>query len=164
VGPCGARRPVTLVSMDPALEPVEPLRERLPGYMAVFGMGAAAATLVGVVVWLATRAALAEAVGYSLIGLGTLLLLIGGARGGGYTNLGIGAVEALVGGRNRMDDDYVSDEELRRGRVYRKRDPMARLRRGLRPPANPTAFWQVVAGLAYAAAGAALTLLSARPG
>ena len=88
-----------------------------------------------------------DALGYAFIALGTLLLLIGGARGGGYSNLGVGAVEALMGGRNRAHDDYESDEELRRGKVMKKRDPMARLRRGLRPQANPTAFWQVIGRL-----------------
>ena len=70
------------------------------------------------------------AIGYATIGIGTLLLLVGGARGGGYTNLGLGAVEAVVGGRNRTDDDYEEDEELRRGAVMKRRDPMERLRKG----------------------------------
>lgn len=146
--------------MEANPSPVEPLRERMPGYLLAFGIGAGFAGLVGLIAWLATSAGLTTCLGYAFIGLGTLLLLVGGARGGGYTNLGIGAVEALVGGRNRTDDDYVSDEELRRGAVMKKRDPMERLRRGLRPAANPTAFWQVIAGLAYAGIGVALTLLA----
>ena len=53
----------------------------------------------------------------------------------------------------------MSDEELRRGEVMKKRDPMARLRRGLRPQANPTAFWQVIAGFVYIGIGVGLSLL-----
>jgi hypothetical protein len=143
---------------------VEPLSERMTGYLVAFGIGVGAAALVGVIVWLATSVRLADALGYSFIALGTLMLLVGGARGGGYSNLGIGSVEALIGGRNRSQDDYVSDEELRRGGVMRKRDPMARLRQGLRPQANPTAFWQVIAGFAYIGIGVLLTVVLAGPG
>lgn len=137
----------------------ESLRERLRGYLAVFAMGMGACVAIGVIVWLATAVGFAESVGYTFLGLGTLLLLTGGARGGGYSNLGIGAVEAVFGGRNRAQDDYVSDEELRRGEIMKKRDPMARLRRGLRPQANPTAFWQVIAGFLYIAIGVVAMLL-----
>jgi hypothetical protein len=143
--------------------PEEPLRERMRGYLAVFAMGAGAAVVIGVIVWLATAVGFAESVGYTFLGLGTLLLLTGGARGGGYSNLGIGAVEAVFGGRNRAQDDYVSDEELRRGEVMKKRDPMARLRRGLRPQANPTAFWQVIAGFLYIGIGVAAMFLGDGP-
>ncbi len=83
---------------------------------------------------------------------------MGGARGGGYSNLGLGAIEAVVGGRNRSDDDYGGDDDLRRGRVMKRRDPMERLRRGLRPEKNPTAFWQIIAGFGYIAAGMVLAL------
>ena len=105
--------------------------------------------LAGIALFGLTDIALGSAVGYSFIAGGTLLLFVGGARGGGYTNIGVGAVEALVSGRNRQDDDYVDDKELRRGKVNKRRDPMERLRRGLRPPANPNAFWQAIAGLAF---------------
>ena len=40
-------------------------------------------------------------------------------------------------------------------------DPRERLRKGLRPKANPTAFWQVVAGFAYVGIGVALLELVA---
>ena len=154
-----AAPPGTLPGMEAMPIPVEPLRERMRGYLAVFAMGVGAAVVIGSIVWLATSAGFAEALGYTFLGLGTLLLLTGGARGGGYSNLGIGAVEAVFGGRNRAQDDYVSDEELRRGEVMKKRDPMARLRRGLRPQANPTAFWQVIAGFLYIAIGVVAMLL-----
>ncbi len=149
--------------MEGTTIPEEPLRERIPGYLAVFAMGVGAGVVIGVIVWLATAVGLAESVGYTFLGLGTLLLLTGGARGGGYSNLGIGAVEAVFGGRNRSQDDYVSDEELRRGEVMKKRDPMARLRRGLRPQANPTAFWQVIAGFLYIGIGVAAMFLGSGP-
>jgi len=102
---------------------------------------------------------LPAAAGYVSIILGTVLLLAGGARGGGYTNMGIGAIEALVGGRNRSHDDFEGDAEARRGRIMKRRDPMERLRKGLRPAANPTAFWQSVAGFAYIGAGLGAVIL-----
>ena len=134
-----------------------PLRERLPDYLKAFGVGVAAVTVVGVVLWLLTNLGLAEAVGYAWIFAGTTLLLVGGARGGGYSNLSIGAVEALVGGRNRSADDVEEDADLRHGKVMKQRDPLDRLRRGLRPPPNPTAFWQTIGGFVLIAMGLPLT-------
>jgi hypothetical protein len=144
--------------MDETSLSPEPLPQRLPKYGVIFAVGLVVGAAVGVVVWLATSTRLADAMGYTYLALGTLLLLTGGARGGGSTNLGVGAVEALMGGRNRSQDDYVTDAELRRGHVMKKRDPMERLRRGLRPQANPTAFWQVIAGFLYIGVGVVLTL------
>ena len=63
----------------------------------------------------------------------------------------------LVGGRNRTGDDYEDDDELRRGKSMKRRDPMARLRKGLRPPPNPTAFWQAIGGFVMIALGLPLT-------
>jgi hypothetical protein len=82
---------------------------------------------------------------------------VSGARGGGYGNIGIGAVEAVVGGRNRAGDDLEHDNEIRRGQTMKRRDPMDRLRKGLRPPPNPSAFWQAVAGFLYIALGVPFT-------
>jgi hypothetical protein len=148
-------------SPAPSDWPVEPLRERIPIYLVVFGVGLAAGGIVGLIVWAAADMRLGSAMGYTFIGLGTLFLLVGGARGGGYSNLGIGAIEALVGGRNRSTDDYTDDVGLRRGEVMKRRDPMDRLRRGLRPQANPAAFWQSIGGFLYLGLGALLTLLAA---
>lgn len=133
------------------------LRERFPTYVKAFLLGLLVTGLAGVGIFAVTSMSLSNALGYTWIFSGTFLLLVGGARGGGYSNLSIGAVEALVGGRNRLDDDMEGDAALRHGRVMQRRDPMTRLRRGLRPPPNPSAFWQAVAGLLYIAAGLPLT-------
>ena len=174
------------------IEVLEPLRERLPIYARLFGLGLLGAIAIGIVGWVLLslgsrlgrtavvpllrgvfgRDAVASvdwgvlggvvaATGYGLVVLGTLLLLVGGARGGGYTNIGIGAVDAVVGGRNRSDDDFEGDAELRRGRLLKRRDPMERLRKGLRPQANPTAFWQSAAGVAYVLLGILTITLTA---
>jgi len=175
---------------------VEPLRERFPIYVKLFGIGLVAAVALGLVGWaLFARGGSGPpeslsysdvknaerwlghspppaaidvflsppspgkattpgvGIGYAAIGLGTLLLLVAGARGGGYSNLGFGAIEAVVGGRNRTDDDYEEDEDLRRGNIMKRRDPMERLRKGLRPAANPPAFWAAVSGILYVALG-----------
>lgn len=134
-----------------------PLRERFPDYLKAFGLGLAATTLGGIVLWLITTLRFEHAIGYTWIFSGTILLLMGGARGGGYSNMSIGAIEALVGGRNRTDDDFEEDSDLRHGKVMKRRDPMERLRKGLRPPPNPSAFWQIIAGLLLIAAGLPLT-------
>jgi hypothetical protein len=135
-----------------------PLRERMPVYLRLFGYGLAGAAVVGLAAGLLTGSNPVAGIGYAFIAVGTLLLLVGGARGGGYSNLGLGAVEAIVGGRNRSSDDYEHNEALRRGAVNQQRDPRERLRKGLRPPANPSAFWQSVAGFVYIGIGVALTL------
>jgi hypothetical protein len=122
------------------------LRERFPDYLKAFGLGVVATGAFGVVLWLITSLRFEHAIGYTWIFAGTFLLLVGGARGGGYANMSLGAAEALVGGRNRTDDDVEGDAELRHGRVMKRRDPMDRLRKGLRPPPNPSAFWQIIAG------------------
>jgi hypothetical protein len=136
----------------------EPLRERFPTYLKVFALGLAFVFAVSGTVMIFGRAGFDRAFGYTAIFFGTLLLLLGGARGGGYSNLGVGAVEALVGGRNRVDEDPQTDDAARRGKPTGQRDPMARLRRGLRPPPNPAAFWQSIAGFAYIALGVPFTL------
>lgn len=133
------------------------LRERFPLYVKAFGLGVVSTFVVGVILWLVTSFRFEHAIGYTWVFSGVTLLLVGGARGGGYTNLSLGAAEALVGGRNRMDDDYEEDAELRRGGAMKRRDPMARLRRGLRPPPNPTAFWQTIAGFLLIGMGLPLT-------
>lgn len=138
-------------------ERAEPLSERLPHYLLAFTVGLVLAAAIGAVVSLFTRASAPTGASYGLIGLGVLMMLAGGASGGGYTNMGVGAVETLFGGRRRHDDD-VEDADVRMGGPG-KRDPMDRLRKGLRPEANPSAFWQVIGGIAAVAGG--VLLLSA---
>jgi hypothetical protein len=147
---------------DPAVEPgdggSEPLslRDRLPDYAAVFGIGLAACIAVGGVIWLISDVSLASGVGYTVILYGVVLMLAGGATGGGYTNLGMGAVGALFGTR-RADE---TQEEV--GRTWSggaRIDPKERLERGLRPDANPRAFWQVMGGIAYVALGLFVVVL-----
>ena len=128
-----------------------PLAERFPVYLGVFGLGFVGASLAGVLWGAATRETVTTGIGYALMLYGTLLLLIGGATGGGYTNIGLGAVGSVFGGRHKHDDDY-SDPDVRRGRMERA-DLRDRLRKGLRPPPNPTAFWQVIGGIAYIGLG-----------
>lgn len=130
---------------------VLPLRDRMPDYLAIFGVGLLAAAALGGLIGGLSAAPLASAVGYSIIGLGVVLLLAGGSAGGGYTNIAVGAIGTLFGGRGRIDED-VDDPDVRRGGLP-KTDPMERLRKGLRPEANPRAFWQVIGGFAYIALG-----------
>jgi hypothetical protein len=61
----------------------------------------------------------------------------------------------MLFGSRRHDED-VSDPAVRRGTAPRV-DARERLRQGLRPQANPAAFWLVVGG--FVAIGAGLGLL-----
>jgi hypothetical protein len=135
-------------------ERAEPLSERLPHYLVSFGIALVLAAAIGAVISLFTDASASTGAGYGLIGLGVLMMLAGGASGGGYANMGVGAVGALFGGQRRHDDD-VDDPDVRMGGSG-KRDPMERLRKGLRPEANPSAFWQVIGGIAAVAGGVLL--------
>ena len=139
--------------------PLSPLRERIVDYARVFGIGLAACAVVGIIGGVITKSPWLAAIGSVSVALGVLYLLAGGARGGGYTNMGAGAVGALFGGRNQ-DDEEIADDDVRLGGgtkgMYEKRkgrDPMDRLRKGLRPGPNPSAFWQVIGGFAYVAIG-----------
>jgi len=111
------------------------------------------AIVAGLVVALFSSVEYASGAGYGLIFLGVGMLAVGGTQGGGYGNLGVGAVGMLFGSR-RHDEDY-SDEEVRRGTAGRV-DPRQRLRKGLRPEANPSAFWLVIGGLVAVGAGIGL--------
>ncbi len=133
-----------------------PLRDRLPDYGAVFGVGLAACVGVGLVVWIISSVSLTSSIGYTVILYGVVLMLAGGASGGGYTNLGMGAVGSMFGSR-RTDEPH---ENL--GRTWSgggRLDPAERLERGLRPEANPRAFWQVIGGLAYLGIGLAVVVI-----
>lgn len=141
------------VAPDPE-EVLLPLRDRLPEYLAVFGLGGVVIVAVGLAIGVSTGASLVEGIAYVAMAGGVVLLLGGGATGGGYTNLGLGAAGAVLGSGQRPDEDY-DDAEVRRGRI-KKVNPRDRLRKGLRPEKNPRAFWQVIAGFAYLAAGLGL--------
>ncbi len=85
-----------------------------------------------------------------------MFLLAGGATGGGYTNLGVGAVGAMFGTR-RTDEAQSEMDESWGGKP--KMDPQERLRKGLRPEANPRAFWQVIGGMLYVGIGLLIVVL-----
>lgn len=143
---------------------VDPLKDRFPDYLKVFGMGGAACIVVGTIASFITGSAVLSAIGSVSVGLGVLFLLAGGTRGGGYTNMGAGAVAALFGARSQDDED-VAEDEVRLGggtkgmnQKRKGRDPMDRLRKGLRPGPNPSAFWQVIGGFSYLGIGVYLMM------
>ncbi len=129
------------------------LRDRLPDYLAVFGFGVLGSAVVGIVISLIWNVGVAESIGYTMVLYGVLLLLAGGATGGGYTSLGVGAAGALFGGRRT---DEASDQLGNTWSDNAKKSPHDRLREGLRPEANPRAFWQVLAGFTYIGLGVAI--------
>jgi len=129
-----------------------PLRDRIPEYLTVFAVGLGASAGVGLLIGLIFGQSIRSGVGYTVIMYGVVMLLAGGASGGGYTNLGAGAIGAAFAGR-RLDEEDQESRELRSGQ---RQDPMERLRKGLRPEANPRAFWQVIAGVIYIAIGVAI--------
>lgn len=132
-----------------------PLRERIPEYLAVFGTGLGGSALVGLLIGLLSSAETLAAIGYTIILYGVVFLLAGGASGGGYTNMGIGAVTSLFQGRRTDEEHEEMAEAMGRSRRI---TPEERLRRGLRPEANPRAFWQVMGGAAYIGIGLLLVI------
>lgn len=128
---------------------VLPLRDRVPEYLAVFAMGLGASAGAGLLIGLVFGQSIWSGVGYTVIMYGVVMLLAGGASGGGYTNLGAGAIGAAFAGRH-LDEEDQESQDRRKGQ---RQDPMERLRKGLRPEANPRAFWQVIAGVLYLAIG-----------
>lgn len=157
MAPQWRRHPGTLAAMDDFASADGDgdlaLRDRLPDYAAVFGIGLLGTSVVGVVIWLISDVSLASSVGYTMILYGMVFMLAGGATGGGYTNLGMGAVGSLFGGQR--SDDVPGGSDPSPGRL----DPAERLRRGLRPEANPRAFWQVMGGFAYLGVGLAIVII-----
>lgn len=142
-------------------EEVPPLLERLPDYLATFGIGLVVSGLIGALIWLTSDIPVAMTIGYTVILYGVVLLLAGGASGGGYTNMGMGAMGSFFGGRS-SEDAYV-DGSTRPRHDRPRHDPLERLRKGLRPEANPRAFWQVIAGALYIAIGLAIVILGSPP-
>ncbi|GMR01973.1 MAG: hypothetical protein BMS9Abin20_0297 [Acidimicrobiia bacterium] len=123
-----------------------PLSERMPDYLVTFGIGFAVSAGIGILVWVISDIPLVSTVGYTVILYGVVLLLAGGSAGGGYSNLGMGAMGALFGTRR-------ADEVQPEVNSSYKPTPRERLEQGLRPEANPRAFWQVVAGGLYITLG-----------
>lgn len=134
---------------------VLPLRDRIPEYLTVFAVGLVASVGVGLLIGFIFGQGIWNGVGYTIVMFGVVMLLAGGASGGGYTNLGAGAIGAAFGGR-RTDEENPEHQERRTGQHH---DPMERLRKGLRPEANPRAFWQVIAGVLYIAIGIGIVSL-----
>lgn len=130
------------------------LRDRMPDYFATFGIGLAATFAIGFGIWLISDIGLSSTIGYTTILYGVVFLLAGGATGGGYVNLGVGAVGSMFGGR-RLDDSEPGLDSQNRKRT----NSSERLEKGLRPEANPRAFWQVMGGVAYIAIGLAIVII-----
>lgn len=128
---------------------VLPLRERLPDYVKTWLIGGAISAAAGVVFGLLADPSVISGASYGVLLLGVVFLLIGGVTGGGYNSLGVGAFGTLFGSGARQDES-VDRADARMGRRVR-RDPRQRLKEGLRPAANPSAFWQVIGGFAYIA-------------
>ena len=132
------------------------LRDRIPDYLATFGIGLAVTFAIGIGIWLISDIGLSSTIGYTTILYGVVFLLAGGASGGGYVNLGVGAVGSMFGGR-RLDDSQAGLDSP--GNNRNRMDASERLERGLRPEANPRAFWQVIGGLSYVAIGLAIVII-----
>lgn len=138
-----------LTSPEPAETPS--LLERMPDYLVTFGIGLGVSVLVGGAIWLFSGISLALTVGYTVILYGVVLALAGGSAGGGYTNLGMGAMGAMFGARR-------ADEAQPEPGSAHGPDLHERLAKGLRPEANPRAFWQVMGGALYIAVGLAIVI------
>lgn len=147
--------------MDGSPSSREPIGQRLPRYLGTFGLGLAAAGLIGLVVWLATSARLVDALGYSYSALGAVLLLVGGMRGSGYGSPAARGNDSPANALGRAGDGPSAGRQTGWPAGAGGYDPVARRRRRLQSAADPAAFWQVMAGCAYFGLGLLLTLLFA---
>ena len=141
---------------DDAAEIRLSLRDRMPDYLATFGIGLAVTFAIGIVIWLISDIGLSSTIGYTTILYGVVFLLAGGATGGGYVNLGVGAVGSMFGGRRLDDSETGLDGQ---GDNHKGADSRGRLKKGLRPEANSRAFWQVIGGALYIAIGLAIVII-----
>ena len=152
-------RPTLLVVESFDVDPADvqlPLRDRMPDYLATFGIGLVVTFAIGILIWLISDIGLSSTIGYTTILYGVVFLLAGGATGGGYVNLGVGAVGSMFGGR-RLDGSEPGLES--QGQNRKKMDSSERLAKGLRPEANARAYWQVMGGLLYIAIGLAIVII-----
>jgi hypothetical protein len=142
------------------------LRERMPDYLAVFGIGVAVGLVVGGAIGLFSSADAGPAIGYTLMLVGTGFLLAGGLRGSGFYAGGFGTVFSGSDEEHRatlgdpaVDESVALERARSRGADggaaggRRKVDPADRIRRRLALGPNPRAFWSVVAGFSYIALG-----------
>jgi len=121
--------------------PHEPLSERMPRYLKNYAVLVAASAAVGIVFGLLSDAGVVRAIGGTLAIVGLLVAGVAAFFGGGYDSLGRGTTGLLFGGRGpdnpKRDATYFQD----------------RLREGLRPESNPSAFWSVLGGIGLIVAG-----------
>ena len=132
--------------------PSEPLRDRLPTYLSWLVVEVGLAFVASIVVRWLTDVIWLEALAYSLMGIGALSLLVGGVTGGGFVTAGNYGINY---GR-RHNQGWNSTQ----GEIARAQDLRDRMRRRLRPEANPTAFWQVIGGITLIGLGLAVLSLS----
>ena len=126
----------------------EPLSERLPTYLSWFVVEVGLAFVLSILVRWLTDVTWLEALAFSLFGLGVLSSFVGGLSGGGFVTAGNYGINY---GR-RHDQGWNSTQ----GEIGRAQDLRDRLRSRLRPKPNPTAFWQVIGGLALIGLGIAV--------
>jgi len=150
-----------------------PLSDRIPEYLAVFGVGLGIAILVGVVIGILSSPSVTASIAYTIMMVGVGFLLVGGLSGSGFHAGGFGSLFTASAdeherGRERERDSADAAEQRARERGVgvdgaspdstrgRKRDPRAASRRRMEAGPNPRAFWSVVAGFVYVLLGVAL--------
>ncbi len=116
-----------------------PLRDRIPEYLTILGLGWLGAIVLASAIGAMSNASIGEGMAYVAVGYSVVLLLAGGRTEAAMQTSAGGAAGAVLGSGQRHDDDF-DDPEVRRGRIKRV-NPGDRLRRGLRPEKNPRAFW-----------------------
>jgi hypothetical protein len=144
--------------------PAEPLRRRARSFLAAIGAALAAAAGGGLVWGAVTELPVAEAIGYSVLILGTLVLAGGGASGGGFVKqLDPDPVFSLHTGPDtgRGVADPIEGTGIAAQGMLHGREPnieflKLRLANELRPRRNPEAFWTVIGGAGMMAVGLAI--------
>ena len=137
-----------------------PLRERMPEYLTIFGIGLAVGIVAGAIIGAFSSVGFGSAIGYTVLLMGAGFMIAGGIPGSGVYAGGFGRIftgssdqagqsgsgSAPSGGASSASpggpDDVDSPSEVRQ-----------RMQRRLRAEKNPTAFWLVMGGVAYVIIG-----------
>jgi len=126
-----------------------PLRKRMPGYLASFGVGLAVTVVIGLVVWAVTDVSLVSSVANTIFFYGIALFLIGGVSGGGFTNRSARTTNSIDDVRR---SDHASDGGMPSSAARHPRNHEHMPRSG-GSDAGPKALWQVLGGGLYVAIG-----------
>lgn len=133
-----------------------PLRERMPEYLVIFGIGLVVGIVVGGIIGGLSSVGVGTAIGYTILLMGAGFMIAGGIPGSGVYAGGFGRVfsggsdPAGQSGGGASGSSMGSADDVDLGSPTEVRRRMAKR---LRYEPNPTAFWLVIGGIVYVIIG-----------